>query len=79
MLKQRGRRIAVNLYGRSTRMRLVDVVARVFKVPDRDLRIVGTEALAPKRWHRSVGRWSRPRSVLQHVPAGGREIGRAHV
>ena len=49
MLKQRGRRITVDLYGRSTRMRLVDVVARVFKVPDRDLRVVATEALTGGR------------------------------
>ncbi len=49
MLEQRGRRITVDLYGRSTRLRLVDAVARVFKVPDRDLRVVATEALAGGR------------------------------
>ena len=49
MLQHRGRRVTVDLYGRSTRMRLVDAVARVFKVPDRPLRIVATEALAGGR------------------------------
>ena len=49
MLKRRGRRITIDLYGRSTRMRLVDAVARVFRVPGRDLRIVATEALAGGR------------------------------
>ena len=46
MLRQRGRRVTVELYGRSTRMRLVDAVARTFRVPDRELRVVATEALA---------------------------------
>jgi hypothetical protein len=49
MLKQRGRRITVDLYRRSTRMRLVDAVARVFRVPGRDLRVVVTEALSGGR------------------------------
>jgi len=49
MLEQRGRRITIELYGRSTRMRFVDTVARVFRVPERDLRIVATEALAGGR------------------------------
>ena len=49
MLGHRGRCVTVDLYGRSTRMRLVDTVARVFKVPDRDLRVVATEAVAGGR------------------------------
>ncbi|MCH7688624.1 MAG: hypothetical protein IH899_18405 [Planctomycetes bacterium] len=63
MLKQRGRRITGDLYGRSTRLRLLDVVARVFRVPGRDLRIVATEALAGGRG-REV--------VLEHLSEGGR-------
>jgi hypothetical protein len=49
MLDQRGRRVTADLYGRKTRMRIVDRVARVFKVPGRDLRVVATEALAGGR------------------------------
>ena len=49
MLQQRGRRVTLELYGRSTRMRLVDSVARPFRVPDRELRVVATEALAGGR------------------------------
>ena len=49
MLSSRGRRIDLTIYGRSTRMRVVDCVARVFKVPHRDLRIVATEALVGGR------------------------------
>jgi len=49
MLDQRGRRMTVDLYGRKTRLRIVDRVARVFKVPGRDLRVVATEALSGGR------------------------------
>ena len=49
MLDQRGRRVTVDLYGRKTRLRIVDRVARVFKVPGRDLRVVATEALSGGR------------------------------
>lgn len=49
MLDRRARRTALNIYGRQQKMRLCDVEARVYKVPDRRLRIVAVEALTGGR------------------------------
>lgn len=49
MLRRRLQRRELTLYGRPTRMRIADTVARVHKTPDRPLRIVAVEPLASKR------------------------------
>jgi hypothetical protein len=49
MLDGRARRQELNIYGRCQKFRICDMVARVFKVPDRPLRIVAVEALAGGR------------------------------
>jgi hypothetical protein len=43
MLEQRGRRLALNLYGRRDRSRIVDTVARVYAAPERPLRVVAVQ------------------------------------
>jgi hypothetical protein len=43
------RRVELNLYGRTDRVRLADTVARVYASPDRPLRVVAVESLAGKR------------------------------
>ncbi len=43
MLNQQGRRVTVDLYVRKTRLRTVDRVACVLKVPSGDLRVVTSE------------------------------------
>ena len=45
MLKQRARRKTLTIYGRDQQMRICDALARVFKVPNRPLRVVAVEAL----------------------------------
>jgi hypothetical protein len=45
MLEGRARREELQIYGRNQKLRICDMVARVFKVPDRALRIVAVEAL----------------------------------
>jgi DDE superfamily endonuclease len=45
MLRQRARRVDLDMYGRKQKARLVDVVARWHNVPDRPLRIVAVEPL----------------------------------
>ena len=49
MLKQRARRKTLTIYGRDQQMRICDALARVFKVPDRPLRVVAVEALTGGR------------------------------
>jgi hypothetical protein len=49
MLKRRVRRQSLTIYGRKQSMRICDTLARVFKVPDRPLRVVATEALTGGR------------------------------
>lgn len=49
MLQQRGRRLALNLYGRRDRSRVVDTVARVYAAPQRPLRIVAVQPLTGGR------------------------------
>jgi hypothetical protein len=49
MLDQRARRAELCIYGRHELARLSDVVARVFAVPERPLRVVAVEALAGGR------------------------------
>jgi len=49
MLDGRAQRKELDIYGRCQRFRICDMVARVFKVPDRPLRIVAVEALAGGR------------------------------
>jgi hypothetical protein len=45
MLAARARRVTLQLYGRRDPVRLAEVQARVYKVPDRPLRVVAVEAL----------------------------------
>lgn len=45
MLDQRARRVELCIYGRHELARLSDIVARVFSVPERPLRVVAVEAL----------------------------------
>jgi hypothetical protein len=49
MLDARASRRTMDIYGRREQMRLCDMVGRVFKVPDRPLRVVAVEALAGGR------------------------------
>jgi DDE superfamily endonuclease len=49
MLRQRARRVTLDIYGRKQKARIVDVVARWHNVPDRALRIVATEPLGGGR------------------------------
>ena len=49
MLQQRVRRQTLSIYGRDQKMRICDAEARVFKVPDRPLRVVAVEALTGGR------------------------------
>mgnify|MGYP003656679456 CR=1 FL=1 len=49
MLGRRLQRRELTLYGRLTKMRIADTVARVHKTPDRPLRIVAVEPLTGKR------------------------------
>lgn len=49
MLALPGRRVDVEVYGRRDRVRLVDQQARMFKVPERDLRVVAVEPLSGGR------------------------------
>jgi hypothetical protein len=49
MLGQRGRRVALKLYGDKRRSRLVETVARWHNVPDRPLKIVAIEPLSGGR------------------------------
>lgn len=49
MLDGRGRREELDIYGRCQKLRICDMVGRVYKVPDRPLRIVAVEALAGGR------------------------------
>jgi hypothetical protein len=49
MLDGRARRQELDIYGRCQKLRICEMVARVFKVPDRPLRIVAVEALAGGR------------------------------
>jgi hypothetical protein len=49
MLQQRGRRLALNLYGRRDRSRVVDTVARVYAAPQRPLRVVAVQPLSGGR------------------------------
>jgi Transposase DDE domain len=49
MLDQHARRMDLDIYGRTDRVRVNDVEARVFAAPDRPLRIVATEPLTGGR------------------------------
>lgn len=49
MLAKRTRRRRLTIYGRHQQMRICDTQARVFKVPDRPLRVVAVEALTGGR------------------------------
>ena len=49
MLGQRGCRLALDLYGRRDRSRVVDTVARVYAAPQRPLRIVAVQPLTGGR------------------------------
>ena len=49
MLQQRGRRIALNIYGRTDRVRLCHTEARVYATPHRPLRIVAVQPLTGGR------------------------------
>lgn len=49
MLKQRGRRVQVPIYGRRDRVRLVETVARWYGVPTRPLKVVVVEPLVGGR------------------------------
>lgn len=49
MLQQRGRRLALNRYGRRDRSRVVDTVARVYAAPQRPLRVVAVQPLSGGR------------------------------
>lgn len=49
MLEQRGRRLALNRYGRRDPSRVVDTVARVYAAPQRPLRIVAVQPLTGGR------------------------------
>jgi hypothetical protein len=49
MLDERARRVELCIYGRREKARLCDAVARVFALPERELRIVAVEALAGGR------------------------------
>jgi hypothetical protein len=45
MLDQKARRIELKIYGRQERARVCDAEARVFKLPERPLRVVAVEAI----------------------------------
>ncbi|MBI2298516.1 MAG: transposase [Armatimonadetes bacterium] len=60
MLAGRARRVTLELYGRRDRVRLTDVEARVYKVPDRPLRVVAVDPL----------RGGRPRQAFYSTCAG---------
>jgi DDE superfamily endonuclease len=47
--KQRARRIELDIYGRTDRVRLTDTEARVYAAPDRPLRVVAVEPLTGGR------------------------------
>jgi hypothetical protein len=49
MLQGRGRRIALDIYGRRDRLRVVDCEARLFAVPERPVRVVAVEPLTGGR------------------------------
>ena len=49
MLDQRGRRLALDLYGRRDRSRVVDTVARVYAAPQLPLRVVAVQPLTGGR------------------------------
>jgi hypothetical protein len=49
MRDQRGRRLALDLYGRRDRSRVVDTVARVYAAPQRPLRVVAVQPLTGGR------------------------------
>ncbi len=49
MLEQRGRRLALDVYGRRDRSRVVDTVARVYAAPQRPLRVVAVQPLTGGR------------------------------
>jgi len=49
MLQRRLKKQTLTLYGRPTSMRIADTVARVYKTPDRPLRIVAIEPLTGQR------------------------------
>ena len=49
LLAGRTRRCVLDLYGRHDRVRLASCVARVYKVPERDLRVVAVDPLAGGR------------------------------
>jgi hypothetical protein len=49
MLKSRGRRMTLNIYGRKDRSRVVDCVARLYAMPDRPVRVVSVEPLTGGR------------------------------
>jgi len=49
MLQRRLRRQTLTIYGRRQKMRICDVLARNFKLPDRPLRVVAVEALTGGR------------------------------
>jgi len=49
MLDQRCRRLALNLYGRRDRSRIVDTVARVYAAPQRPLRVIAVQPLTGGR------------------------------
>jgi hypothetical protein len=49
LLKQRGRRLELAIYGRRDRVRLVDIVARWYGVPARPLKVVVVEPLVGGR------------------------------
>lgn len=49
MLDERARRVELCIYGRRELARLCDAVARVFALPERELRVVAVEALAGGR------------------------------
>jgi hypothetical protein len=49
MLKDRGRRITLNIYGRKDRSRVVDRLAYLYAMPDRPVRVVAVEPLSGGR------------------------------
>lgn len=53
MLAGYARRVELDLYGRSDRVRLIDAEARVHSAPDRPLRVVAVEPLTGGRTHQA--------------------------
>jgi hypothetical protein len=49
MLKDRCRRLTLNIYGRKDRSRIAECIARVYAAPDRDMKIVAVEPLVGGR------------------------------